>query len=89
MKTPTQDALMTFAGVRYSQDELKFGFDLVCDATNWKNPIDCVLPGIVSKHDRALIAAAVIFYAGCQATFTGTPKGLRVTADGYYKAVGA
>lgn len=88
-KTPTVDALLTFNGVRYSEATLRFYFDLVADASNWKNPIDCTLPGIVAKCDREAIAAAVVFYAGCSPEFTGTKQGLRVTAPGYYKAVGA
>ncbi len=84
-----KDTLLTFDGVRYTEFELSFWFDLVKDPTNWKNPVDCTLPGIVAACDRKAIAAAVVFYAGCSPEFTGTKNGLRVTAPGYYRAVGA
>jgi hypothetical protein len=76
----------------FTRAELKDAFDRVCDLTNWKNPINRVLIGTLSKRDRAAIECAVVFYAGCNASFAFTPgarPSTRVTAVGYYVAVGA
>lgn len=84
----TQPVFVAF-GTRYTRMALSEAFDWVKDQTNWKNPIDCTLRGVTTAVDRQLIAAAITFYAGCTATFTGTKQGLRVQAVGYYRAVGA
>ena len=73
----------------YSRAELKDAFERVEDKTNWKNPIDTVLPGMLSGAEQSLIEAAVIFFAGCEPTILPYEFGTRVTAKGYYHAVGA
>lgn len=73
-----------FAG--YSQNQMAPAFDLVKDSEHWKNPIDKVIP---ADSDTNLIHAAVAFYTGSHAEFTPVDDGLRVTADGYYVAIGA
>ncbi len=77
-----------------TRDELSLAFDAVADKANWKNPINTVVD--LDDYTKALVAEAVVFYAGCVPSFerlTGTTtSGLakyRVTAKGYYAAVGA
>lgn len=74
----------------YTEQQLKASFDLVCDKTNWKLPIDATLPSITPLAARKQLAFAITFYTGSVATFSKTASGkLRVTAPGYYAAVGA
>jgi hypothetical protein len=78
----------------YTREELSEAFDRVKDRENWKMPIDKSLAGELGAADRSAIEAAVVFYAGCVPTFK-VEGGLcgamftRVTAPGYYVAVGA
>lgn len=77
---------------------LEDAFNRVCDEAVWKNPIDRVISA--TFDDIEYIREAVSFYAGCEATIEiVTPvllndkaRGLgiyRVTAIGYYAAVGS
>lgn len=80
---------------------LEDAFNLVCDKDHWKNPIDCKVQ--LTDDQVCMIADAVTFFAGCVPTFKhlpphgnvqfnngGVPERLyQVTAEGYYKAVGA
>lgn len=73
----------------YARAELCDAFDRVKHPDNWKMPIDCVLPGMLSRRDRDVIEAAVIFFAGCEPGFSRWGRDTRVEAVGYYAAVGA
>lgn len=73
----------------FTRGELREAFDLVADAQNWKAPVDrVVVPGL-GTIERLRVDAACRFFAGCGATFTEVENGTRVTAPGYYAAVGA
>jgi hypothetical protein len=78
----------------YTRAQLSEAFDRVKDRENWKMPIDKSVAGTLSAADQSMIAAAVVFYAGCVPSFR-VEGGLcgayftRVTAAGYYAAVGA
>jgi hypothetical protein len=72
----------------FTRAELKDAFDRVCDPANWKNPIN-VLLGNLEVRECDAIAAAVVFYAGCEASLVREGTKTRVTAAGYYAAVGA
>lgn len=75
-------------GKPVTRGQLADAFDLVADAANWKNPIDKTLR--VSDETRVLIERAVTFFAGCHARFQKLGENhYRVTARGYYLAVGA
>jgi hypothetical protein len=70
--------------------ELHEAFDLVKDPTNWKNPIDAMIPVPRSREKRArmldAIRRATVFFAGSVATITpDIPGRVRVEADGYYR----
>ncbi len=73
-------------GTPYTRLELSSAFDLV-KSENWKDPIQACTS--IARED--ITREAVIFYTGSIPTFTSmkNPKLLRVTAEGYYKAVGA
>lgn len=74
----------------YTEQQLKASFDLVCDKTNWKLPISAILPGDSPKAALDQLAFAITFYTGSVATISKTKSGkLKVTAPGYYNAVGA
>jgi hypothetical protein len=75
-------------------------FDLVAPKDNWKGPIDATIEAPREAGDREifckLMVAAVQFYTGSMAVVewtgvkskTGWPQ-MRVTAAGYYAAIGA
>lgn len=74
--------------------ELTIAFNAVAPKDNWKNPIDATVD--LDDYTKAMVAEAVTFFTGSVATFTrigGTTTGgvgrYRVTAKGYYAAVGA
>lgn len=77
----------------YTRAQLSEAFDRVKSPVNWKLPIDAMLPGRLTPSEKTVIEAAVIFYAGCSATFSCEVHGrgyrTRVQAAGYYAAVGA
>jgi hypothetical protein len=75
--------------------ELRAVFNLVADKNNWKNPIDStvVLGGDLTK---ALVHEAIVFFTGSVPTFrkisdasAAYKSWYRVTAPGYYSAVGS
>ncbi len=86
-------------GQPVTKAELSAAFDLVADRANWKNPIDATVQ--LTPQQIILIAQAVPFFAGCEARFSPLSKTVifdnggqpvltyRVTAKGYYAAVGA
>lgn len=68
--------------------ELSAAFDWVADRSNWKNPIDCTVA--LTDRQAALVAEAVVFFAGCRPTIKRIDETIvRVQAVGYYAAVGA
>lgn len=80
----------------YTRAELSEAFDRVKNPDNWKLPINVTLPVWLARREKTMIEAAVVFYAGCCPEFTelrdgsgGVIRGTRVTAAGYYAAVGA
>lgn len=76
-------------GHQFTRAELSKAFDVVKPADHWKNAIDARV-AILTKRERIAIEEAVIFFAGCHADFTPLGGDLfRVTAIGYFAAVGA
>jgi hypothetical protein len=79
-----------YTGTKWTRTELKAAFERV-QAENWKDPIDANIPAT----DMCITNAAIRFYTGSVPNFTiisikPSPfKNLRVTATGYYAAVGA
>jgi len=70
--------------------ELQAAFNRVAPVDNWKTAIDTTLPGTLSMTDIFLIRAAVTWFTGSVASFEYLPSGeIRVTAAGYYAAIGA
>lgn len=70
--------------------ELKAAFDLVAPKDNWKMPIDITLHA--TDAEVAVIKEAITFYTGSVATVTalmGAIGWVRITAAGYYVAIGA
>jgi hypothetical protein len=88
--TTTKEAAMpftvtpsnSFANHSYDavQAHLTAAFDLVCDPTDWRAPIDATVSG---DMDLSLLAEAIIHFTGTVPTFDGTPGGYRVWAEGY------
>lgn len=73
----------------FTRDELKTAFERVADKQNWKNPIRALITEHLTDRDFIAIREAVSFFAGCVPMFRLTPDGVKVTAPGYYVAVGA
>jgi hypothetical protein len=73
--------------------ELSAAFDRVASTKNWKDPIDATVS--LTADERAILTEAVIFYCGCIPMFEdrgGVAPAIRryrVTAPGYYAAIGA
>lgn len=83
-------------GKPVTRGELSDAFDLVVPRDNWKRPIDRVIEADFDTIDR--VRRATVFFAGCVATVeviepaadrTDGKAKYRVTAPGYYAAVGA
>lgn len=71
-----------------TRGELRTFFDAVANPSNWKLPIDCVVTADAAQ--LAMLSHAVAFFTG--STLDAWPMGgdrWRVTAIGYYNAVGA
>lgn len=69
-------------------ERMREAFRLVQDRDNWKMPVDAVIPD--TPGIRELVSDAVIFFAGCLPEIIPLPDGkIRVTAIGYYNAVGS
>jgi hypothetical protein len=73
-------------GVDVTRGELDEVFKLVQPKDNWKMPIDAVVP---RGTKLAMLKEAVIFFTGSSPTIKQVRGGFRVTAAGYYAAVGA
>ncbi len=76
----------------YKVADLRKAFDMVCDRTNWKNPIRAT----IEASDFSLVSAAVEFFTASilvvDEYVTDGDSGitaLTVHADGYYVACGA
>jgi hypothetical protein len=64
-------------------------FDKVKPTPNWKMPISQIIP-TPSPDELRAISDAVFWFCGCPTNFATLPNGkTRVTAIGYYNAVGA
>lgn len=73
----------------YARRDLFEAFEMV-QSENWKMPVDKVLPRELSMAERDVVEAAVVFYTASKPKFEALPGHLlRVTAAGYYNAVGA
>lgn len=76
-----------------TRGELSQAFGQVANKANWKLPIDAVVD--CDDLEKAMIAEAVVFFAGCKAKFSPAAGAklprcrYRVQAIGYYAAVGA
>jgi hypothetical protein len=77
-----------------TRGELSKAFDAVANKANWKLPINASVD--LDEFTKAMVAEAVVFFTGSKAKFkrlTGTTTGgigrYRVTAAGYYAAIGA
>lgn len=68
-------------------EKMREAFRSVQDKENWKYPVDAVVPG---DSDTRLISDAVVFFTGSLPELIPLPDGkIRVTAIGYYNAVGS
>lgn len=80
----------------YTQQELSAAFQRVQNRRNWKKPVDAVII-IENDEEMRLITQAVIHFTGSVPSFvevdtpwrTDGKQRYRVTADGYYEAIGA
>ena len=79
-----------------NRGQLSEAFNRVANPTNWKLPIDATLG--CTPLELAMIVESVRFFAGCTATAVyiaparNAPRArlcYRITAPGYYAAVGA
>lgn len=70
----------------HTHGELTEAFDLVKPTGNWKMPIDATVKDDV---DLQLLEDAVIYFTGGPIETQRTPKGIRVTSEGYYHHIGA
>jgi hypothetical protein len=89
----TNQVVAKVLGKDVTRGALTLAFNRVCDIFNWKRPIDQVIE--LNDAEMALIREAIIFFTGSVPTFTPMLGGklpkcrYRVTAAGYYAAVGA
>ena len=75
-------------GREMTQERLSEVFDLVKPLPNWKMPIDAAVAK--DKATEEEISAAVIWFTGSLPTiYAQDAQFLRVTASGYYNAIGA
>jgi hypothetical protein len=73
-------------GFNFTVAALREAFEAVQNADHWKNPVEA----FVREGARNRTAEAVVFFTGSVARFEKAAEGwLRVTADGYYLAIGA
>lgn len=87
-------AVATIMGKEVTRGQLLEAFERVEDKANWKDPIDATVD-LANDFELEVLRYAIAFFTGSQATFKPKPgKKLlgcryRVTAPGYYRAVGA
>ena len=74
----------------YTQQELSAAFQRVQNRRNWKNRVNAVIT-IENDEEMRLITHAVIHFTGSVPSFVEVDgkQRYRVTADGYYEAIGA
>ena len=85
--TVTESNFLLMEKEEYTSQQLDDAFELVRPKPNWKYNINKVLP---KDTDIKLIEEAIIYRCGCCADFETLKNGkIRVTAVGYYIAVGA
>lgn len=73
---------------RFTRNEMKEQFDRVADKQHWKNPIDATVS--LTPRERAVLCEAVVFFTGSVPTVEKVGFGVyRITAAGYFAAVGA
>lgn len=73
-----------------TRGELQEAFRKVSNKEHWKYPVRCTLPAETSEHDVLMIEEAVAFFTGSIAICHRFKNGkVRVTADGYFRAIGA
>lgn len=74
----------------FTETELRAAFSRVENKEHWKKPI-AALVQVVSERELEAIKYAVTFYTGSVATVSRGfgPDVYKVTAAGYYAAVGA
>lgn len=72
-----------------TRGELSEAFKLVADKSNWKNRIDALV--VLTEDQMHLVHDAVIFFTGSVPHFQPLQirNNYRVTAAGYYSAIGA
>ncbi len=65
---------------------LRIAFDQICDKTNWKLPVNAIVPWTCAS----LYYEAIVFMTGSVPSSNRTPEGgCHLQAEGYYAAVGA
>jgi hypothetical protein len=81
-------AVKCFSGETRMQSELSAAFDMVANKETWKLAIDAWVDDNVAPR---LVADAVVHFTGSkpEIRFSTYRTGYRVTAPGYYAAVGA
>jgi hypothetical protein len=94
VRTQRAWVVATIDGREITWGELKDAFDRVADRTNWKLPIDATIRTTPSANDSArevrLMREAIVFFTGSAPEFeVMRPYVMRVTAAGYYAAVGS
>lgn len=88
-----RDQVIEIDGKLMTRGDLTDAFNLVCDKTNWKMPIDCEV--VLQPGQIDAVHKAVIFFTGAPCEFDWLGKGetdkfkWRVRAPGYYKTCGA
>lgn len=93
LQAAQSEIVVTLGEYRFTREELSKAFDQVSPKDNWKNPV-CAYAVFRSPRERIAMHAAVAFFTGSTATleFVGTAgdtSAYKVTAPGYYRAVGA
>lgn len=76
----TRGPLWKWKGL-YTKEELEAAFDLVADPADWRGPIHA----LVKLDEKELVACAIAFFTGTEATFKLLPSGLHyaVRSVGY------
>lgn len=87
MVTISNDLLMTKQEYEFEFEILTKAFKLVKPKPHWKAEINKIVP---KGTDIRLLGDAICYFCGCNADFDTLKDGrIRVTAVGYYVAVGS
>ena len=70
---------------KYSIFQMVTAFDFICDQSDWKNEINCVIPA----NQKDLVKEAIWFYTATEAKFVPAGENqngplLTVSATGYH-----